>query len=391
MTVFCFFLGLAQCFFLLILARSGINMLNRAIKEREKAAYEPAGGWPLCELIIPVAGQHPQMEKALRSLLEQDYPNYSVILVTETDDEKAGDLARMLAEEYPDARHITADKSDTCGQKNFNLLAGIDHAKKDSQVYAFCDSTHLAREDFLRCLITPIARKEAEFCTGYHQVQPRDNRLVDLAYAASVLFMGLMQGMPSFTQPWGGALAMRRAAFEKRHVRQLWETNVVDDCSLAALLKKDEVAVHMCSAAVLETVAKGCSLSTWRAWMERQILFLKFCIPGQWLGLGIFCIFMLVPPIWATLSFCGGILGIGGGMAPFLAFFWLLVTSWAISFLRTFLNRELPQMKWILAFFTACAMFGVVYAQTILANSITWRNTVYRVGSNGKVQAVERG
>ena len=34
--------------------------------------------------------------------------------------------------------------------------------------------------------------------------------------------MRLLQGLSAFTQPWGGAMAMTRAAFERYGVARLW-------------------------------------------------------------------------------------------------------------------------------------------------------------------------
>lgn len=390
MTVFLFFLGLLQCLVIWMLGQGGIVLARRAQREHELVLADPPGGWPQCALIIPVAGEHPNMEPALRSLLEQDYPAFSVWLVTESRDDPAAILIGRLKTDYPGIQHLVAGQAASCGQKNHNLLAGVKAAGTGASVYVFCDSTHLAEPDFLRCLVAPLALGEAAFSTGYHQVVPGDRRTATLGYAICALFMRFLQGMTLLTQPWGGAMAMSRDAFERYDVAGLWAANVVDDCSLGAWLNRRHVQVRLCAGALLRTRAAAQRFSVWRAWLERQILFLKFCMPGQWLALGLCAIIMLAPTLWAALAILRGLMGIGGGMAPFLALCWFFLAAWAIGGWRAFFTLEIPQGAWMMAFFCSCAMFALVYAGTLFRHRLVWRDKVYQVGASGRILGIGR-
>ena len=61
------------------------------------------------------------------------------------------------------------------------------------------------------------------------------------------------------------AMAMTRAAYAKYAVAQLWVENVVDDCSLSALLQVRGAKVRLCPGALLHTDAVNHSLPVWRA------------------------------------------------------------------------------------------------------------------------------
>lgn len=330
------------------------------------------------------------MDKALRSLAEQNYPDYQLYLVTSTRADPAVPLVRNLASEFPHVVHVIGGESQTGGQKNHNHLAAIALAGQTPEVYAFSDSTHIARDDFLRCLIGPIARGEAQFTTGYHEVEPGDQNIITLAYTISVMFMRFLQCLPNLTQPWGGAMAMSRMAYERYQVGSLWETNVVDDCSLAALLTKEGVKIHFCPGAILKTWAWGHVLQIWRAWMERQVLFLKFCMFGQWIALGAVCLVVVLPVCWALVACLLGIMGKGGGMAPFLALCWIGMIAWPIGQWRTFLASGPALSRWIWAYFCTAFMFALVYAGTIPTHTLLWNNIIYRVGPGGKVVNLER-
>lgn len=389
MVILLFCIGLLQCFLIWTLGQAGYRIEEKAIRDHQLAARVPPDGWPPCALIVPVAGAHPSMEPALRSLATQNYPQYKMFLVT-TRDDQAVNLIGRLAQEYGNIVPVLAPKADKCGQKNLNLLEGIRAAGDYPQIYAFCDSTHIAGSDFLRCLAGPIARGKCAFTAGYHEVEPQDQGIVSLSYALCVLFMRFMQSLPSLTQPWGGAMAMSREAFWQMDIAELWSTNVVDDCSLAAYLAKKGERIRFCAGALLRTWTSNHPYAIWRAWMERQILFLKFCMPGQWLQLGLACLVMIAPPVWAIIACGRGILGIGGGADPFLALCWFCAVSMFIGGWRKFLPTQTAISRWITAFFCSCFMFALVYAGTLFTHTLLWHNTIYRVGRGGRVISIER-
>lgn len=385
-----FFLGLLQCLVIWAMGQVGISLREKGARNREQAKGTPPGGWPKIAMLIPVSGSHPAMEAALHSLLEQDYPDYLPYIITATDTDSAMGLIERLKDEYPRLQHIVAGQAENCGQKNYNLLAGIRSAGPNVEVYAFCDSTHVAAPDFLRCLVLPVARGETAFSTGYHQVVPADSQTGTLGYALSVLFMRLLQGMTWLTQPWGGAMAIKRSAFEHYAIARLWETNVVDDCSLAEWLAKNGVHVHLAPGALLLTFTHDHALPLWRAWLQRQILFLKFCMVGQWLALGGLCLLMTIPPLWCAYAVLRGLLGLGGGMAPFLALCWLCLMAWVVNGWRKLLPGQASLSRWIWAFLCSCFMFAIVYMGTLWTNVIQWHNAIYHVGKGGVVRNIER-
>lgn len=389
MAYFLFLVGVLQCVVLYYLGKTGDRLAKMGEREWDQVRYEPEHGWPSCALIVPVSGSHPAMGAALASIAEQNYPDFAIYLVTSTRDDPAVPLIELLGRQYGNIRHVVAGVATERGQKNHNLLAGVAAAGEQFEVYAFCDSTHIAREDFLRCLLLPLARREASFTTGYHEVEPGDQGIVTLAYALSVLFMHFMQGMPALTQPWGGAMAMTRQAFSRYNVAELWQTTVVDDCSLGALLTGEGVHVRLCAGAILRTQATGHAFPVWHAWLRRQILFLKFCMKSEWLSLGAVCVLMVVPPLWCAIACLSGIIGIGGGTEPFLALCWFCALGWTIGSWRRFLLKSPAITRWIRAFFCASFMFAAVYLGTFGSRTLLWNNILYQVGRNGRVTGVQ--
>jgi len=385
-----FLLAASQCALLYILARKGEGLPQLIQKEAEANRSVPENKWPSVGMIVPVAGRDPRMEGALRSLLSQDYPCFVPVLVTAEENEPAAELIGQLKREFPAVRHVVAGTATGCGQKNHNSLQGIAALGDEVDVYAFCDSTHRAETDFLRHLVGPMARGEASFSTGYHMVEPRDDQPVTLAYTLCVMLMRYLQAMSAFTQLWGGAMAMTRAAYVKYGVGQLWVENVVDDCSLSALLQVRGAEVRLCHGALLHTDAVNHSASVWRGWMDRQVLFLKFCMPGQWKLLGLMCVMMIVPMLCAVLAILGWVVNVGGGAGVLLAIFWLAALISALHAWRCLLSKPVSLWRWFRAFVDAVCMFASVYRHSLNAWTIVWHGVRYEVGKGGVVLRSER-
>lgn len=380
-----FLLATSQCALLYILARRGEGMPRRIEEEAEANCAIPEDKWPSVGMIVPVAGRDPRMEGALRSLLTQDYPRFVPVLVTAEENEPAAELVSRLKQDFSALRHVVAGTATGCGQKNHNSLQGIAALGDEVDVYVFCDSTHMAEPDFLRHLAAPMARGEASFSTGYHVVEPRDDQPVTLAYTLCVMLMRYLQAMSAFTQLWGGAMAMTRAAYVKYGVAQLWLENVVDDCSLTALLQVRGAKVRLCPGALLHTDAVNHSTPVWRAWMDRQVLFLKFCMPGQWKLLGLMCVMMALPIVCAALAFLGWIVNVGSGAGVLLGLFWLAAMVSALHLWRGLLAKPVPLWRWCMAFADAVRMFTSVYWQSIKSWDIIWHGIKYEVGKGGVV------
>ena len=368
---------------------------GRLLRERAGVPLATLHAWPSVGLVIPCAGSHPDMERALRSLLAQNYPGrLKFVFVTAGKDEPAAELVGRLVDEHADTldvTHVVAGKAARSGQKNFNSLAGIGALGTGVDVYAFCDSTHLASPDFVARLVEPVARNGADFATGYHEVVPRDNELVTLAYAFTVLAMRLMQGTSKFVQPWGGAMCCRRTAFETAGIAEHWADNVVDDCSLVTFLRERGVRVALSPAALLRTRAEHHQRDIWSAWLDRQILFLKFCVRPQWWLLGLVVLFMAVLPVLCFFGFFGGLFGLAGPAAFFASGVYLLATAISLSAMRPLLPRHVPLIRWMGAFWVTCFCAAGIWLKTMTATGILWHGIWYEVGPGGKVWRVGPG
>src|SRR5208283_5172406 len=98
----------------------GLVKIRRLASHGASDATEPRA-LPL-EVIVPVKGIVSDHELALRSLLEQDYPDYGLIFVVETEEDSANSAVDKLLDRHPLARKVISGLAVSCAQKNHNLL-----------------------------------------------------------------------------------------------------------------------------------------------------------------------------------------------------------------------------------------------------------------------------
>ena len=381
--------ALAEIMMLLALFLAGRKHVLAGLK-RPYAGPRRLENEPRTALIVPITGDTPAVRAGLKSLLAQDYSNLRYVLVTRDEADPASAVARELLAGREDAVQLVSGPAFTCGQKNRNLLAGVAHARDWADIYVFCDSTHLARPDLTRLLVEPIAQGQVPISGGYHRVVPLNGSLPTLGMLNVCLFLHTLQSIRAITQPWGGAMALSRAAFEEHGVAEVWAKNIVDDFSLGPLLAKRGIRSWPVAEACLETPLENVPASLWQDWLTRQLLYLKFCTPEMWIGsLAVVWLFS-VPPLLAALGSLGALTGLADG-------WWLGATvAYAAGFtgvglvFRTLSPRPVGFWDWTKGFFVSPLMTVWCYLRTWTTFTMSWRGIAYRVTWGGRVVEVIR-
>lgn len=347
----------------------------------EPDVLPPPEAMPAVALIIPLTGDSPAMRQSLASLLDQPGWDFQAWLVVRDEADPAAALVRELAVRFSHARLVIAGEATQCCQKNHSLLAGIKAAGGTPEILVFCDSTHEARPDFLTRLTAPLVRGQAVLATTYHRVLPGGLNPSSLFHFFSALFIHMLQNLSWFRLPWGGATAIRRDAFLRHGVDAIWARGVVDDFTMGPYLQRRGVrAVAVPEAALLTRLGRQ-SLPGWWGWWFRQLLYLKFCMPGTWLAATLAPLGGLAL-LWFTLRdmLSGGFVG------------WLYLGALcAVGVLYGGLcQRTLPAWRAGLGFLAMQILTIPCFLATWFTNTLRWRGIAYRARLDGTVAAVLR-
>jgi hypothetical protein len=363
--------------------------VSRRLKASRLAALPVPGPLPPVAVMIPVTGRNDDTEQALRSLLEQDYPSLTVHLAVCGAADPAYSPASELTARHSRARLVNAPAAGHSGQKNRNLLSCLEDVAPETAVYVFCDANYRAKPDFIRKLIHPILLGRADFCTGYRRSLLCAKEPDAAACHAINRLMLFLQSLPVFTQPWGGATAARASAFSKLDVAGLWRRTVVDDSSLAGLLRKKGIPVLFCPDALLESRVRSVTRERLNSWLFRQLFYPKFYTFGAWLLIG-FCLAWFA----AVCASCLYILclAVSGGGVPVPAVSGALIFLCGLALFQELLRRRIaagcPGKIWLRGLATAAYAVYAGYLRTVSGRSVCWRGIRYVLAADGRVLSV---
>lgn len=374
---------------LYLLAAPAVRAARRVWLEKLRTPPpQPAPGQatPRIAMLVPLTGNAPGMKRCLTSLLHQPGMDCHTLFVVRDEADPAVELVRELLPEHPRAGLVVAGQARTCCQKNHSLLAGLEalcgtHAAGEApDVLVFCDSTHEAAPDFLARLAAPLVSGRAVLTTAYHRVVPGDAGLATLCHFFAALGIHLLQSLPLLCQPWGGATAILRREFYAHGVDAVWARGVVDDFTMGPYLQSRGVRALAVPEASLITPVAGQTFARWWSWWFRQLLYLKFCMPGTWLAASLGVLALAGLMAWAAAD------AAAGGASGWLYF--AALGAMGVAFGRLSQTR-VPAWRLVLGFLAMQLLSVPCFLATWGTNTLGWRGVRYHARLDGTVKRID--
>jgi len=341
-------------------------------------------------VIVPVAGAGESMEASVLSLLRQIHPGSEVVFVLRDPLDPAAAVVQSAIRGQAAATCVFAGAATACGQKNHNLLAGVSTVEGRADVLVFADARHLFPAGWLERLVAPIVGGDGEVTSGYHAVRPTNGGLVPWIYAVCVEMMHALQNAPGLSQPWGGAMAISRRAFERLKVADTWRISVVDDVSLARVLRVHGVRVRTVPSVLLETSVARLSLRDLLKWLVRQLQYVRFIMPGTWAVMGGWCLLQVVAFGAAAVLVMTCAVDLSPALLGAVSALYLAVLAVVLLELRLVHPLPCRPVRWLVAGMGFLVVVGVALAMASLGREIRWRGICYQVGDRGRVLAIRQ-
>ncbi|MGC8658956.1 MAG: glycosyltransferase [Desulfomonilaceae bacterium] len=343
---------------------------------------------PRIQILIPVTGINDKSREILRTLLVQDYRNYGVTFIVESE---ADPVYPLINEFYSEFKHVEIKISGTSsksGQKNFGLIKAVSALSTDVEILVFCDSSNEAESDWLGKISRPVRDGHFEVCTTFRSFVPETINIPGVCQAiyATTVF-ALLAVMP---KPWGGATVIRKSTFDRLKVANAWSNTVVDDLTLGNVLNKANVRIYVSGKNFLRSPIKNQTFKRLFGFLDRQILFPKFTNPGIW----VFTVF------W-HICLCTSLIISSMGVFTYLfrlstpefaiigAIFWIAILA-LLALLRTVNQTNIPIAKWFTAFPVLVLVATYICVRSIFLNYIDWYGKRYYCGYGGVVSVIRK-
>jgi hypothetical protein len=351
-------------------------------------------------LFVPCKGSDADLEANLRPLLEQDYPDYEVVFVVESDEDPAARTIRRLMDHYQGtpSRLVVAGMSTDSGQKVHNLLAATAHLPPGVELLVFVDADVCPPRNWLRLLTGRLEKRSVS--TGYRAFVPKRATLPNLVLSSingavvPIMFPGQHHLI------WGGSWAITREVFDSSRLREAWQGTLSDDLIATRVMARERERVAAEPMCVLPSPLDV----GWRdmfSFVRRQLIIGRCYVPVHWYAL-------LVGSTATQALFWGSLAACGWGLAVGAPWTWQPAAAVALLYglhlVRALLRQDatryyLPNRRAELA---AARRFdiwlgpvaGVVGWAALVSSAfsrrIVWKGIAYEMRRGGRLVRITR-
>jgi ceramide glucosyltransferase len=242
-------------------------------------------------VFCPCKGIDSDFEKNIRSVLNQDYSNYEVHFIVESEDDAAYSILREMKTDV-----IVAGRATSRGQKVHNLAYAVERCGI-ADVYVFCDSDARFPANWLSRLLAGL--EPGKVSSGYRWYVtnrfhfPTLMRSVWNASSVSIL------GDHDRNFAWGGSTAIHRETFERLKILDEWRGSVSDDYTITRTAQSAGAKIVFVPECLVPSYGE-CSFSELLEFSTRQIIITRVYHPGLW-RIGFIGHFIFNAAFWSLL------------------------------------------------------------------------------------------
>ncbi|HWF09626.1 MAG TPA: bacteriohopanetetrol glucosamine biosynthesis glycosyltransferase HpnI [Bryobacteraceae bacterium] len=223
---------------------------------------------PPVSILRPLAGAHDNTEANLRSLFEQRYPEFEILLSVHEETDAAAEIARRVMAACPriPARLIVAGVSPFPNAKVWSLRALLSEAKHETIVMS--DSDISIERDGLRAIAAELAQTGVALVTCPYRAAggPRFwSRLEALGlnteFLGGILTARLLTGMDFAI---GCTIATRRSELASIGGLENLQRYLAEDFEMGNLMRRQEKTVVLSRCIIEHDIGNDAFLKNWR-------------------------------------------------------------------------------------------------------------------------------
>jgi cellulose synthase/poly-beta-1,6-N-acetylglucosamine synthase-like glycosyltransferase len=362
---------------------------------------------PRAAIVLSVRGADPALSDCIKSLTRQDYPDYTVQIVVDSEVDPAWKVVNRIVRDIDAHQHVKVSalthRYDTCSLKCSALVQAVSELDRSYDVIAFADADTIAYPSWLREMVNPLVANEGIGLTsGIRWYMPTDRSMGSLVRHIWGVFCAI--GMLMYGIPWGGSMAMRRCLFDEGGLLETWKKVLSDDTTAGAAARRIGLKVQYVPR-VIAINQEQCNLAGCWRFVRRQYTWGRFYNPS-WKLMVVEVFFVKLLPLLSV--FLLPIVWMNGNFAllkfllfeqvSFLAlmFFAIIFSNRAITSITTSRNESYHMSytmevltKMVIGFPVAIIFSFLASIVTIPITQVEWRGVTYKVQDPLNVRMIE--
>lgn len=359
---------------------------------------------PKTAVILCLRGADPFLHNCLRSLLQQNYPQYDLKLIIDGQEDPALKIASETINELGATNvqiNILRAVRYNCSLKCSSLIQAVSDLDNAYPVIAFIDADTVVHPNWLRELVTPLLDDKVGLTTGNRWYVPTGNYWGSLVrYSGNV---STVVQMFLFQIPWGGTLAIKTEVLNRIKLLDKWGEVLTDDMLLHKLIKQQKLQIKFIPSLLMLNQEES-SLSNLLESLKRLIISSKLYHPG-WLA--------IISEAYSSI--------IVPNLVIIIIFYLLLQSQWYAGFLlfSSYISytiglvllmllmevsihhilhnqgKKIPKLspliilKMLIAIPFTQWIYGLIIISSLWTSSITWRGITYRIQGRENIRLIE--
>jgi cellulose synthase/poly-beta-1,6-N-acetylglucosamine synthase-like glycosyltransferase len=377
----------------------GIGVLLAIRLKSQSAASVYDRVLPRAAVILSLRGNDAALGDCLEGLFRQDYPDYSVEIVVDSDCDPAWQtvhsaIARSCSHHVRvQALHAPGG---TCSLKCSALVQAVRALDESHEVLAFIDADVVPHPTWLRELVAPLLDARVGATTGNRWYAGRRRLFGSQARAA--WNAAAVAQMSLFRMPWGGTLAIRREIFDTAGLLDKWSRSFNDDIVLGEAVSRLGFEMQFVPSLLMIENDES-PIQNVRSFVFRELMHLRFYLRA-WPAISGFGILttLLAPAsmacLWAEIvrREWAAALWSGGGIVAFVA---LLVISYFVveSAVAAVLRKngrtiEPLGLRTLWAAPLAVCVFAAALLPALVRRTVNWRGVGYHIRKPWQVEVL---
>jgi hypothetical protein len=235
--------------------------------------------WPVVEVWMSLRGSDPELRQNLRGMLSQDYPDYQLRIVVDSEQDEAWTTVHSVTQAGQQNCRVETlrDRRTTCSLKCSAMSQLADGLDKMTEVVVLADGDIVAHPSWLKHLVEPMVDEQVGVSTGNRWYMPPTARLgTMIRYLWNV---GAMVPTFLFANVWGGSCALRADLFRTTDLSERWRKAAVEDAPLKTILSEKKLRCRFVPG-IMMINREDCTLSFAIRFITRMFTWSRLYEPG---------------------------------------------------------------------------------------------------------------
>lgn len=359
---------------------------------------------PKTAVILCLRGADPFLTNCLRSLLNQNYPQYDLKLIVDSQEDPAWKIATDTIQEQR-ATNVQISPlriaRQNCSLKCSSLLQAVSELDDSYKVVALVDADTVVHRNWLRELVSPLAHPKVGATTGNRWYLPTGRYWGSLVrYVGNV---STVVQMYLFRIPWGGTLAVKTELLRQTGLLDKWGQAFNEDTMIRKVLQKHGMQVKFVPSLIMLN-REECELPSLKYSLMRQLLCSRLYHP-LWLAVISDAISSILQPTLVIVLFLAALLT-GEWNVAALLFGCFSIYTLGLLFMMLALEQGVQQIirkhgepmtklsartvvKMLIAIPLTQWVYGIAMVLSLGMRRVNWRGVSYQIKGPWGIRLVE--